>query len=30
MAMDGELVDPATMSAFYFPMKEGGEHVWAS
>jgi hypothetical protein len=27
---DGELVDPATMSAFYFPMKEGGEYVWAS
>ena len=22
MAMDGELVDPATMSAFYFPRKE--------
>lgn len=27
---DGELVDPATMSAFYFPMNEGGEYVWAS
>jgi hypothetical protein len=27
---DGELVDPATMSAFYFPMNEGGEYVWAA
>ncbi len=30
IGMDGELVDPATMSAFYFPMNEGGEYVWAS
>lgn len=30
IGIDGELVDPATMRAFYFPMKEGREYVWAS
>jgi hypothetical protein len=27
---DGELADPATVSAFYFPAKYGEEYVWAS
>ncbi len=28
--MDGELADPATVSAFYFPAGQSEEHVWAS
>jgi len=27
---DGELADPATVSAFYFPAGDGEEYVWAS
>lgn len=27
---DGELADPTTVSAFYFPAVDGEEYVWAS
>jgi hypothetical protein len=30
MGTDGELADPATVSAFYFPTAYGEEYVWAS
>jgi hypothetical protein len=30
LGTDGELADPATVTAFYFPAAEGEEYVWAS
>jgi hypothetical protein len=30
LGIDGELADPATVTAFYFPAVDGEEYVWAS